>query len=76
MPKFDLAALFPVGSDSGGSNGESSGDDAEIARAYTAQRLLDASPVHTVETLGPHCSNDVVCHFYIREFCAASYMTK
>ena len=33
MPKVDLAALFPVGSDCVGGDRESSGDDAEIARA-------------------------------------------
>lgn len=45
MPEFDLAALFPMVAEAGGGDGDSSGDEAEIARAYTAQRLLDASQV-------------------------------
>ena len=52
VPEFDLAALFPTGAEPGGGDGDSSGDDAEIARAYTAQRLLDASQVRVPKTEG------------------------
>ena len=61
-PEFDLAALFPgagMAAGGGGGGDEGSGDEEEqVARAYAAQRLLEAGsqacmPLHRLLGLPP-----------------------